>query len=208
MYDIDKSECTNLVNQSNPAYDDSTRQCAYVGTTLQCRNNDPMIASTRAFQNSLRAFEVKEEVTKCMERRGWRDEVIEKKSSENRHNKPVDNATTSYSHSTASTNCGKHYILNKSGTCVMEKEDSLLLGEKCNYDRQCTDNMSCLNSRCTKYSNINCISISDDCLFNACSTQADVIIYAVEHCKAGCSIIIPPNSCSEKFKRIINWSTK
>jgi len=76
MYDIDKSECTNLVNQSNPAYDDSTRQCAYVGTTLQCRNNDPMIASTRAFQNSLRAFEVRDEVTKCMERRGWRQEVI------------------------------------------------------------------------------------------------------------------------------------
>lgn len=76
MYDIDKSECTNLVNQSNPSYDDSTRQCAYVGTTLQCRNNDPMIASTRAFQNSLRAFEVRDEVTKCMERRGWRQEVI------------------------------------------------------------------------------------------------------------------------------------
>jgi hypothetical protein len=148
MYDIDKSECTNLVNQSNPSYDDSTRQCAYVGTTLQCRNNDSMIASTRAFQNSLRAFEVRDEITKCMERRGWRQEILQNNSINNSAN--IFNATSD-------AKCDRDIdcpgrLLCRSKRCVnpgfLPEEKGSPYGASCNTSTQCKGALICIENRC------------------------------------------------------------
>jgi hypothetical protein len=72
MYDIDKNECSRLVTQSNPAQDDSVRQCNTINGVVQCAGgNDQWTASVKSFQNSLRAMSVNSEIEQCLQRRGW-----------------------------------------------------------------------------------------------------------------------------------------